>query len=243
MGNNWKLFYGKGSLYMEKENEFVYLKKQDIKEQVFQQLLSKIERGEWKPGEKLPSENELTKMMGVSRISIREAIQRLVAINLVETYQGKGSFVKEVNSNSYLKSMTPMLLMNNDDICAVLEYRKIVEVGICDIIVEKATEKDIAILKKYLQKMDYYCEKNLNKYKEYDLESHMKLYEMTHNPFIIKISNIIKDVLNSAIGGALTEPGAREGVEYHAKIIEYIEARDAEQLKKITKEMLDAVIK
>lgn len=46
---------------------FEYLKKQDIKEQVFQQLLSKIQSGEWKPGEKLPSENELTKAMGVSR--------------------------------------------------------------------------------------------------------------------------------------------------------------------------------
>ena len=73
---------------------FEYLKKQDIKEQVFQQLLSKIQSGEWKPGEKLPSENELTKAMGVSRITVREAIQKLVAINLVETYQGKGSFVK-----------------------------------------------------------------------------------------------------------------------------------------------------
>ena len=77
---------------------FEYLKKQDIKEQVFQQLLSKIQSGEWKPGEKLPSENELTKAMGVSRITVREAIQKLVAINLVETYQGKGSFVKNVNS-------------------------------------------------------------------------------------------------------------------------------------------------
>ena len=51
---------------------FEYLKKQDIKEQVFQQLLSKIQSGEWKPGEKLPSENELTKAMGVSRITDRK---------------------------------------------------------------------------------------------------------------------------------------------------------------------------
>ena len=50
---------------------FEYLKKQDIKEQVFQQLLSKIQSGEWKPGEKLPSENELTKAMGVSRSTVR----------------------------------------------------------------------------------------------------------------------------------------------------------------------------
>ena len=73
---------------------FESLKKQDIKEQVFEQLLMKIEMGEWKPGEKPPSENELTKAMGVSRITIREAIQKLVAINVVETFQGKGTFVR-----------------------------------------------------------------------------------------------------------------------------------------------------
>ncbi len=51
-----------------------------------------------------PLRDELTKAMGVSRITVREAIQKLVAINLVETHQGKGSFVKNVNSNSYLKA-------------------------------------------------------------------------------------------------------------------------------------------
>ncbi len=227
---------------MEYTGRFEYLKKPEIKEQVFKQLLMKIERGEWKPGEKIPSENELTRVMGVSRITVREAIQKLVAINVVETFQGKGTYVKTVTSNSYLKSMTPMLFMNNDDIRAVLEYRKIVEVGIIDIFIEKATKKDVIQLKKYLQKMSYYCEKNnLSKYKEYDLSFHMKLYEMTDNPFIIKISNIVKDVLNSAIASALTIQGAREGVEYHTKIIDCIENKNGEKLKKITKEMLDAV--
>lgn len=225
-----------------KNGEFEYLKKQDIKEQVFQQLLKKIERGEWKPGQKLPSENQLTQMMGVSRITVREAIQKLVAINLVETHQGKGSFVKEVNSNSYLKSMTPMLLMSSDDLHSVLEYRKIMEVGIIDIFMKRVTQKDIDYLKKDLEKMRRYCERNnMNKYRQYDLDFHMKLYEMTDNPFIIKLSNITRDVLNSAMGEALTEQGAEEGVEFHEKIIECLETRDTERLKKITRELLDAV--
>ena len=146
---------------------FEYLKKQDIKEQVFQQLLSKIQSGEWKPGEKLPSENELTKAMGVSRITVREAIQKLVAINLVETYQGKGSFVKNVNSNSYLKSMTPMLMMDNEDVRSVLEYRKIMEVGIIDAVIERASDSDIKVLERLTGKMHQHCDHwNINKYKQ-----------------------------------------------------------------------------
>ena len=165
---------------------FEYLKKQDIKEQVFQQLLSKIQSGEWKPGEKLPSENELTKAMGVSRITVREAIQKLVAINLVETHQGKGSFVKNVNSNSYLKSMTPMLMMDNEDVRSVLEYRKIMEVGIIDAVIERASDSDIKVLERLTGKMHQHCDHwNINKYKQYDIEFHMKMYEITRNPFIL----------------------------------------------------------
>lgn len=221
---------------------FEYLKKQDIKEQVFQQLLSKIQSGEWKPGEKLPSENELTKAMGVSRITVREAIQKLVAINLVETYQGKGSFVKNVNSNSYLKSMTPMLMMDNEDVRSVLEYRKIMEVGIIDAVIERASDSDIKVLERLTGKMHQHCDHwNINKYKQYDIEFHMKMYEITRNPFIIKISNITKDILNSALSFTVTKKGAEEGVEFHTQIIECIKARDAEKLRRITRESLKAI--
>lgn len=221
---------------------FEYLKKQDIKEQVFQQLLSKIQSGEWKPGEKLPSENELTRAMGVSRITVREAIQKLVAINLVETHQGKGSFVKNVNSNSYLKSMTPMLMMDNDDVRAVLEYRKIMEIGIIDAVIERATDTDIKVLERLTAKMKQHCNHwNINKYKQYDIEFHMKMYEITQNPFIIKISNITKDILNSALSFTVTKKGAEEGVDFHTQIIECIKARDARKLRRITRESLEAI--
>lgn len=116
------------------------------------------------------------------------------------------------------------------------------EVGIIDIFMEKVTPEDIDYLKKDLNKMKYFSEKNnMNKYRHYDLDFHMKLYEMTDNPFIIKLSNITRDVLNSAMGETLTERGAEEGVEFHQKIIECLEAKDGDRLKRITKELLDAV--
>lgn len=224
-------------------NGFENLKRQDINEQVFEQLLSKIERGEWKPGDKLPSENSLSEMMGVSRISVREAIQRLAAINLTETFRGKGTFVKEVNTNSYLKSMTPMLMMSNDDIKAVLEYRIVMEVGITDLIIERATEADIQTLERLTAKMRYYCDHwNINKYKSYDIQFHMKLYEVTKNPFIIKISNITKDILNTAMTYTVTRKGAEEGVEYHTRILECLKRHDAVELKEVTRESLQAIV-
>lgn len=227
---------------MNDSGELIKLQNKEIREQVFEQLLMKITMGEWKAGTKIPSENELTKAMGVSRISVREAIQKLIAINLVETFRGKGTYVKSYSANNYLKSMTPMLFLSRDDIRAVVEYRKILEIGIIDIFMKHVEKRDIDALKKMLQKMEYFYEKrNLNKYKEYDVSFHMKLYEMTDNPFIVKISNIVRDVINSAIGGALTEEGAREGIEFHSQILNCIEENDAERLKKITAELFEKV--
>lgn len=226
---------------MSAEFDLHALDKKDIREQVFDQLLSQITTGKWKPGEKIPSENELTSIMGVSRISVREAIQKLAAMDLVETYRGKGTFVKEFTTNNYLKSLTPMLLMTPGDILFVVEYRRILEVGIIDLYTRNTTERDIVILSRTLDKMKQYYRTNLKKYTKYDLEFHMKLYEMTGNPFIIKISNLIYDILSAAMKEAVTERGAEEGIDFHSKMLEYIKTGDVPKLKKLNNELFDQI--
>lgn len=67
--------------------------KQRMDDNVYQQLLDKIKSGDWKSGEKLPSENELCKILNVSRVTVRAAIQRLQSLGLVEAKQGKGTFI------------------------------------------------------------------------------------------------------------------------------------------------------
>lgn len=226
---------------MSAEFDLHALDKKDIREQVFDQLLSQITTGKWKPGEKIPSENELTSIMGVSRISVREAIQKLAAMDLVETYRGKGTFVKEFTTNNYLKSLTPMLLMTPGDILFVVEYRRILEVGIIDLYTRNTTERDIVFLSRTLDKMKQYYRTNLKKYTKYDLEFHMKLYEMTGNPFIIKISNLIYDILSAAMKEAVTERGAEEGIDFHSKMLEYIKTGDVPKLKKLNHELFDQI--
>ena len=226
---------------MSAEFDLHALDKKEIRQQVFEQLLSQITTGKWKPGEKIPSENELTSIMGVSRISVREAIQKLAAMDLVETYRGKGTFVKEFTTNNYLKSLTPMLLMTPDDILFVVEYRRILEVGIIDLYTRNPTSRDIAFLTKTLDKMKQYYRTNLKKYTKYDLEFHMKLYEMTGNPFIIKISNLVYDILSAAMKEAVTERGAEEGIEFHSAMLEYIRNGEIDNLKKLTNELFDQI--
>ena len=66
----------------------------NIAEKVFEQLRDQILQGTWKEGEKLPSEQELTETLGVSRSSVRQAIRTLADYGMVETRNGTGTYVK-----------------------------------------------------------------------------------------------------------------------------------------------------
>src|SRR6266516_5723118 len=64
--------------------------------ELVERLKERILSGAIAPGEKLPGENGLVEEFGVSRTVVREAVSRLQAAGLVETFQGRGSFVLEV---------------------------------------------------------------------------------------------------------------------------------------------------
>ena len=64
-----------------------------VGEQVFEQLKKLLIQGEWKQGEKIPSENELADMFGVSRITIRQALQKLSTLGLKMCIRDRSIFV------------------------------------------------------------------------------------------------------------------------------------------------------
>lgn len=63
-------------------------------EQVVDQIKSMVAQGVYQKGDMLPSEKELMQLTGVSRITVREALKTLAEVGLIETRQGKGSFVR-----------------------------------------------------------------------------------------------------------------------------------------------------
>jgi molybdopterin/thiamine biosynthesis adenylyltransferase/DNA-binding transcriptional regulator YhcF (GntR family) len=70
-------------------------------------LVSLIAKGTFKPGDKLPSERQLAKKLQVGRSTIREALQSLALVNLVDMQPGRGTFVKEIDMDSvaYIEEM------------------------------------------------------------------------------------------------------------------------------------------
>jgi GntR family transcriptional repressor for pyruvate dehydrogenase complex len=77
-------------------------RKSTVVESIIDQLVDQIRNGTLKQGDRLPSERLLIEMLGVSRSSVREALQGLAVMGLVEIRQGEGTFVKEVRVNNHI---------------------------------------------------------------------------------------------------------------------------------------------
>lgn len=97
-----------------------------LSQRVLEGLKAEILAGDLPPGAKLPSEATLVEFYGVSRTVVREAVQRLQAEGLVETFQGRGSFVLTVPQPSTF-SLETSALRNQHDVLAMIDFRRGVE--------------------------------------------------------------------------------------------------------------------
>lgn len=119
------------------------IRKVNVGEMVFNQLQDLLIRGEWKPGDRLPSENELAELFHVSRITVRQALQKLSAMGLIETRLGEGSFVRKVDASESMNALVSTLYLDNASSLQVFEFREILDTEAAGLAVERGTEAEI----------------------------------------------------------------------------------------------------
>ena len=204
------------------------VKRLSISEQVFLQLKDQLIKGLWKPGDKLPSENELAAAMGVSRVTVRNAIQKLTALGLVETRFGEGSFVREITPGHSMNSMIPMAYLGENSLQEVLEFRKVIEGSMAELACEKADAGDIAALSGIFERMNR--EKhNKAEFSRADFDFHRELVRITRNSLIIETYRILEDLLKAAMEQIVDYRGNTQGLYYHGRLLEAMrEGRPAE---------------
>ncbi|HCC37526.1 MAG TPA: FadR family transcriptional regulator [Treponema sp.] len=196
------------------------IKTRSLRYQVYGTLKEKLLQGAWREGEKLPSEHEFCAMFGVSRVTIRAALQQLEIMGLVETKHGGGTFVKNFSAIKNVDALHPLLqIQQHQDLITVMEYRKIIEKGTVGLAVEKICPKDIEFLEKTYEIM---ADENseLSVYTQADLDFHHYLAQISQNSMIIKVYDLISEILMTAMKDIVRLGGRNRGPEYHRKIID-----------------------
>jgi GntR family transcriptional regulator, transcriptional repressor for pyruvate dehydrogenase complex len=214
------------------------IKKANISEQVFEQLKQQLLLGEWKQGDKIPSENELAVAFGVSRVTVRQALQKLTVLGLIETRLGEGSFVKEVKLGMHMNTLIPMAYLGDQSLLEVLEFRQVVEVKTAELAAKRATDQDIEDLERIFNLMMDHKD-DPHKFSEDDLDFHLKIAEITNNSLIIETHNIIKDILSVAMHKIVSERGNTAGLHYHKMLLEAIRERNAEKARELMAQHVD----
>ena len=97
-----------------------------VADQAFHIILKKISSGEWKIGEKIPSEIELAQDLGVSRTTLKMALQKLNTLGILETRVGEGSFVCEFSFNSLFSELLRCNLLTGNN-SELNQFRVLVE--------------------------------------------------------------------------------------------------------------------
>lgn len=186
---------------------------------------------EFKVGDIIPTELELTEAMGVSRTVIREALLRLRMIGLIDSKKHRGAVITSPDLTTILqKSMNPQIL-DDATLREIFEMRLSLEIGMADFIIQRVTAKDITELKAIVKSEPKKSETHLFQI-EQEIKFHGKLYDITGNETLKNFQKMLLPVFHYVHqSGLLKKQVVLKEFVSHAGLIKLIEEGSAEKLR------------
>ena len=217
-------------------------KSASITNQVIEYLKENIESGAWKVGEKIPSENQMVTDLGVSRSSIRTAVQYLIGLGVLKSYQGKGTFLIDRQVENWDEAQSKITSADCMDIYKVLEFRRILEPEACRMAVERYTPELFADLQHYLRQMER-SRGNPAKFVRADMQFHGVICKASGNALLEKsLNKVFAETRNNHEQMNLLV-GDYNGILYHTLILEAFRKGDAEEAYQKMKEHLEVTLR
>jgi len=199
---------------------------------LFDQLAEEIKSGRLGPGERLPTEQELTRAAGVSRKVVREAVAALRAEGLVITRQGVGAFVSAEPQRAPFR-LEAERMQSLADILNVMELRLGVEVESAGLAAERAGKVHRRAIAAALETIERASSQGKTAVDE-DLAFHRAIAEATGNPEFARFLQFIGRHLipRRTVTGLPERMGGRRAYlaiiqEEHRRIFEAIRSGDA----------------
>ncbi|MBU3216028.1 FadR family transcriptional regulator [Clostridium estertheticum] len=211
-------------------------------DRVFNVIQEKIISGEYKPGMKIMSELKLAEELQVSRVSVREAIEKMSAVNIVSKRRGGGTFVNDLKPSVYLNSLIPMITLGQDNYNDILEFRLIIESEASGLCAQRCSDDLVNEIEECYNNMIKYQD-DFEKFTEEDLNFHMKIVEGSNSPLIIKVNEILKNLLRAHQKLLYNNLGPSGGLSEHKLILEAIKSRDSELAKLFAKRHIERTIR
>lgn len=218
---------------------FKEIKRSRLYEEIADQIKGAILTGRIKPGERLPSERELSETFNVGRPAIREALRSLSAMGLIEVTMGKkGSTVKEIDIGHYLAAIREQLswLIKTDKkgLQELWEVRKYIELGIAHAAATNATRNEIRKMELLIDKMEGSSE-DTRKYFGLAVQFHQTLAQASKNRIFYIIWGMFEDILMKGylpIIDELLPKGINKLLEANRLLLKAVKSKDPEEINR-----------
>ncbi len=204
-----------------------------ISQNIVDQIRDTIIAGRLKPGDRLPSEKELSAEFGVSKASLREALRALEALGMLEVKQGMGggAFVTEVDLETARNNMFNYIFFQNPSIGEFTQLRTLIEPQVTEIAAHKCTQADLD-----------YLEDNLNQtrdlmdsgpfYYKLDTKFHHRIAEISGNRLICFVIDSLKNaIVQIKLQLELDRDFSIQVYKAHMRIFDALRKRDPEQAR------------
>ena len=216
---------------------------------VYQEVAKQLERHiaeELKPGDLLPPERELVRMLGVSRGSVRDAIRSLELMGLLEPRHGIGTVVRSPGATP-ANPLATALLEKRKMVAELLDVRQMLEPPLAGRAAVHASRDEIAEMEEILARQEANVRRGELGIEE-DSEFHYSIALASDNSAILKVVDVLMDLLRGTRERSLQVEGRQQkSLAGHRRILAALKRGDAAAaeaaMRRHLQEMEDIVLK
>ena len=197
-------------------------------QEVLERLRTDLDRGEFKPGARIPTERELMVRYSAGRNTIRGAVQALVALGRLEVKAGYGTTVTGSDGRTALAQSLGDVEMDESALQDILEFRILFEGETASLASQRASDEELTEIRTTLAAYQDAVRRSEEVY-EHDIAFHRAIAAASHNAIYTQAIDLGYPALRRLMRESDREPGdLAEAAAEHALVAHYIALGDAE---------------
>jgi GntR family transcriptional repressor for pyruvate dehydrogenase complex len=195
------------------------------------ELRQMIVGGQLRPGEFLPPQRELAARFGVGASTMREAVQTLIAVGLLRSHPGKGTWVREDSGVGLIHPEAVKARLGELNARSLAEARSVVEVALSEFAATRATDEDIARIRAAMTAMRENAA-DLPAFIRADFEFHLAIADAGHNELLAQFYHLTRTLFKEVSHELISLPTVQEkSIAIQAEVLKAIEGRDPQRAR------------
>lgn len=226
---------------------FHRIEPEKLSRSVVRQIEDMILRGILRPGERLPSERELSDRLGVSRPSLREAVSDLSERGLLQSRAGAGIFVADVLGSAFSPALVQLIANHGEAVFDYLAFRRDLEGLAAERAARLGSDTDLAVVDTVFERMEMaHRKRDPSDEARLDAEFHLAIIEASHNVIMLHMMRSMFDLLKEGVfynrQAMFRQRTTRDQLlDQHRGINDALQARDPKAAKAAVETHLDFV--